>query len=601
MKSEDTVVILPPSISLLDSTRKDFEALLGSGSSSSEKRRVKLGNSVKKHRLKKQESYSGDPVELQKLHSVGEKEVVKNKLVKVSSSHTNPTFWYEDESELNEKNSSSSSVCSSQSGKPNKFVKQKFLPQSIVQSVESTKQEAAIIIQEDHLSSTETSDIEGSHIVSSKAFSRVNSKSSPSVSLSQSITSTSNQVNKKRNSSQSSSPKVDEVNSKCEDKDVTLPLSQGSRLKLLIHYSDRLILDQKKSQPLVIVHAVNQKTGRYIMNGQVPVPPQFTGASKHKSSFHPEWNQEMIFDFDVSKYLTEVVFLFEILSEPNVSVSSHLAWGFLRPISKTGVLHTDKKIQLQLYKESVHRLFQTSKPSIQELFSWFLNPRKEKYPACLHITLFRIPAVSLLLPGISKTTSAMKNKPFSSPTRASRLSGQPFKLPTRIAVAFDTSAGALMANYNPDGTLLAVALTNGDIYVYKELTEFLQLKGHFKNVYDLQWETECRETGWRLLSCGADCTARIWNQSESVVLPHPAYVYSARFGDNNRIATGCFDQLIRLWELDDKSPHLINTYVHHAAPVNSLCWDSQWRLYSADAKGCISVWLSNSSGLHHER
>lgn len=138
--------------------------------------------------------------------------------------------------------------------------------------------------------------------------------------------------------------------------------------------------------------------------------------------------------------------------------------------------------------------------------------------------------------------------------------------------------------------------------VYQNSVISLHLKGHQGNVYDLEWNKNEGGEGWRLLSCGADCTARVWNDSNDVVLSHPAYVYSARFGESDdRVVTGCFDQLIRLWELNSSSPRLISTYVQHRAPINSLCWDSHGRLFSADAKGSICVWNSTISGLHFEK
>lgn len=610
--------IVSSNVSVLESTRKDFETLIGSANSSNEdgiRTKEIKPTKVRKHRLKKHGKHrtGKESMELVELNPVSNKPDLQHDMGKFSSSHTNPTFWYEDENDSSAV-SSKSSMCSTNSETLRHEPSQKETSSPSNGQPTSAKQ-AEVMIHKNPSLIQNSSDDEDSGDEPNKSASVINSKSSPSVSLPQSLIS-SKKKNKRRKlssqildkeeiSGQSTNLQESEKNSIGDETKNTSPLAgQASKLKLVVHRSDRLILDHSKTQPLVIVHVVSRKTCRYIVNNGIPIPPQFTGAPIQKTpSTHPEWNQEMFFEFDVGKFLSEVVFLFEIVSEPNATVSSQLAWGFLRPVSKTGVFHVDKRMQLQLFKVPAGRLFQTLKPNISDLYSWFCSAQKEKYPACLYITLLRISSFTSQQPTGGKFLAMTKNPSLkvSSPIRGSRLSGQPFKLPTRLSFSFSSTAGALIASYSSDGILLAVALTNGDIYIYENLTESCQLKGHIGNVYDLHWDSDCRENSWQILSCGTDCTARVWNQSDSVILPHPAFVYCARFGQFSRIVTGCFDQSIRLWDYSSATPHLINTYVQHAAPINSLCWDSQERLYSADANGCICIWTCESSGLRYEK
>jgi hypothetical protein len=621
MKPEDRLQILPSSpISVLESTRKDFEALLGSANSSSEEvqeRKTKQTNQSKRHRFKKQEKHRNsvkEHVELRELSSVQNKTIInvglQQNLVKVKS-HTNPSFWYEDE----QQNEISSSSLNSE-----KLKKVKSSSNS-PELVHSSSVERATIHHERRASPaiTNSSDDENnSDNVLSVAPSVGSQHTRTSISSSHPAKINSNKESHKNSrqtslknlyssASSSSDHNIEEENSVgYQELNETLSL-EHSILKIVVHQCDRLILDQPKSQPLIVVHAVSCKTGRYMVNNKVPVSPQCTGSciahSPHqvsnKSNALPEWNQEMVFDLDADKYLSEILFLFELVSEPNTTVSSLLAWGFLRPMSRTGVKHIGKKLQLQLYKTPARRLLghATPRPTISDLFHLFNSAQKEKYPATLYVTL--------LSSGSSKSSTVTKESRFNvtSPLRGGRLSGQPFKLPTRRGFTYESAAaGALIACYRSDGSSLAFALSTGDIMVYQNSVISLHLKGHQGNVYDLEWNKNEGGEGWRLLSCGADCTARVWNDSNDVVLSHPAYVYSARFGESDdRVVTGCFDQLIRLWELNSSSPRLISTYVQHRAPINSLCWDSHGRLFSADAKGSICVWNSTISGLYFEK
>ncbi|XP_057380230.1 jouberin-like [Daphnia carinata] len=610
MKSDDKFKSSSPSpISVLESTRKDFEALLVSTNSSSEEDEVKQAkqrNQTRRQRFKKQAKHCNSVKEHVELHELPSrqhkaKESAQQGIVQVKSSHNNPAFWYEDEQQ-HERSSNSSS---SSPTKSDNVTEVKCHVTSPIM-VQSSRNPGEVAKNDSPISNDVSSDNENSEQILSVATaasqSRTSLLSSSSVKSYAKGKSQKTQQTPQHPIGESPCSSLNhpdtEVMSDCEPTVGSLP-SVHSVLKLIVHQCERLILDQPTSQPLVVVHAVSCKTGRYVLNNKVPIPPQFTGAWIHQafsSNTLPEWNQEMTFELDADKHLSEMIFLFELLNEPNTNVSSLLAWGFLRPISRIGVKHLNKKIQLQLYKVPFRRLFhQPSRPNISDLFNWFSSTQKEKYPATLYVTL--VSSKTSDFPAIKEENRFS----VASPLRGGRLSGQAFKLPTRRSFTYEASAGALMACYRSDGSFLAIALTNGDILIYQNSTISLYLKGHHGNVYDLHWNTNDRGQGWRLLSCGSDCTARVWNDTNDVVLPHPAYVYCARFGDSDRIVTGCFDQIIRLWELNSLSPQLIGTYMQHAAPINSLCWDSDGRLFSADAIGSICIWNFDHSGLRFER
>lgn len=61
------------------------------------------------------------------------------------------------------------------------------------------------------------------------------------------------------------------------------------------------------------------------------------------------------------------------------------------------------------------------------------------------------------------------------------------------------------------------------------------------------------------------------------VLPHPAFVYTAKFHPAVRelVATGCYDSMIRIWKVDMKedSAILVQQFDAHRSFINSLCFD----------------------------
>lgn len=239
-------------------------------------------------------------------------------------------------------------------------------------------------------------------------------------------------------------------------------------LYLLIHQTGHLVLEQSKSEMMVIVHAVNIETGLCI------VSPQFTtlsGTSENDFSNTATWNQCLSFKFNVGKYLPVSLFLFEVVD----TSFSHIAWAFLRPVSRLGFDHCGEKLKLQLYYFPMfHHL---KKPSVSDLFQWYQAGHRVKYPSVLYVTL--------KLAGNSPVHDTSIFHFF----KECRNDGQLFKIPNRLTKTVAAGDGALMSSFSDDGAYLAIALTNGVIHVYEIAGSMvhLQLKGHRGNVYDLQW------------------------------------------------------------------------------------------------------------------
>ena len=76
--------------------------------------------------------------------------------------------------------------------------------------------------------------------------------------------------------------------------------------------------------------------------------------------------------------------------------------------------------------------------------------------------------------------------------------------------------------------------------------------------------------------------SRIWkneinNTNTFRVLPHPSFVYTAKFHPavKELVVTGCYDSVIRIWKVDVREDPaiLIRQFDNHKSFVNSLCFD----------------------------
>jgi len=78
------------------------------------------------------------------------------------------------------------------------------------------------------------------------------------------------------------------------------------------------------------------------------------------------------------------------------------------------------------------------------------------------------------------------------------------------------------------------------------------------------------------------------------MLPHPSYVYCAKYGPDNAtiVATGCYDRIIRIWTNDRRSRklELIQELEGHEGFVNSMVFQKNGNLITADSVGLIILW-----------
>uniref|UniRef100_A0A8C9DL93 Abelson helper integration site 1 n=1 Tax=Prolemur simus TaxID=1328070 RepID=A0A8C9DL93_PROSS len=194
-----------------------------------------------------------------------------------------------------------------------------------------------------------------------------------------------------------------------------------------------------------------------------------------------------------------------------------------------------------------------------------------------------------------------------------RLPGQACRIPNRHLFSLNAGErGCFCLDFSHSGRILAAACASRDGYpiILYEIPSgrFLrELCGHLNIIYDLCWSKDDRY----ILTSSSDGTARIWkneisNTNTFRVLPHPSFVYTAKFHPAVRelVVTGCYDSMIRIWKvgLREDSAILVRQFDVHKSFVNSLCFDAEGHhMYSGDCTGVIVVWNTyvNVNDLQH--
>ena len=286
------------------------------------------------------------------------------------------------------------------------------------------------------------------------------------------------------------------------------------------------------------------------------------------------------------------------------------AWAFLKVTSVNKRLNIGENMRLQLFYPRKH-----IDVELKELVSWWKSGARTKYPSTLFISLCHCKKTISCdnLEGESQanfksSTKTAENKEciqdqeFEEETAEANWNRKPYsscKVPNKIAKKFNIpSPGCLSLQFSPKGTKLACGASNV-IYVFcvKRGKLLWVLEGHLGLIYDLSWTS----SGRKLLSSSADCTARVWNlQSskkfeirESCSLVHPAYVYCAKWVPEveNRLITGCFDHIVRVWREIDGDFICQQELSEHFGFVNTMCFSTDTQLlYTGDQRGIICVW-----------
>ncbi|XP_010624853.1 jouberin isoform X5 [Fukomys damarensis] len=436
-------------------------------------------------------------------------------------------------------------------------------------------------------------------------------------------------------------------------------------LGVYIHRTDRLKSDLMISHPMVKIHVVDEKTGQYVKkdDSERPVSSYYEKENvdyilpimtqpydfKQLTSRLPEWEEQIIFnekfpyllqDFDEGP---KVILFFEILDFLSMNeVKSYaearnqecgfrkIAWAFLKLLGANGNANINSKLRLQLY-------YPPTKPRSQlnviEVFEWWSKCPRNRYPSTLYVTIRGLKVPDGIKPSYQSMMALQEEKPehyehhresTSVDTEPGledskeivewkRLPGQACRIPNKHLFSLNAGErGCFCLDFSHNGRILAAACASRDGYpiILYEIPSgrfMRELCGHLNIIYDLSWSKDDRY----ILTSSSDGTARIWkNEINSTntfrVLPHPAFVYTAKFHPavGELVVTGCYDSVIRIWKVDMRecSAVLVQQFDAHKSFINSLCFDAEGHhMYSGDCTGVIIVWNTyvNVNDLQH--
>uniref|UniRef100_A0ABI7Y9P9 SH3 domain-containing protein n=1 Tax=Felis catus TaxID=9685 RepID=A0ABI7Y9P9_FELCA len=365
-------------------------------------------------------------------------------------------------------------------------------------------------------------------------------------------------------------------------------------LGVYIHRTDRLKSDFMISHPMVKIHVIDEHTGQYVKKDDserpvssycekenvdyiLPIMTQPFDFKQLKSRL-PEWEEQIIFNENFPYLLRDsdespkVILFFEILDflsmdeiKNNSEIQNQecgfrkIAWAFLK-----------------------------IKPSYHSVVA--LQEEKGKPVHCeRHHEASSLDAE----PGLEDSKEVVKWK---------RLPGQACRIPNKHLFSLNAGErGCFCLAFSHNGRILAAACASRDGYpiILYEIPSgrfMRELCGHLNIIYDLCWSHDDRY----ILTASSDGTARIWkNEINSTstfrVLPHPSFVYTAKFHPAVKevVVTGCYDSVIRIWKVDMREDPaiLIRQFDTHRSFINSLCFDVEGHhMYSGDCTGVIVVW-----------
>ncbi|MBH8573401.1 hypothetical protein I8752_10315 [Nostocaceae cyanobacterium CENA369] len=164
------------------------------------------------------------------------------------------------------------------------------------------------------------------------------------------------------------------------------------------------------------------------------------------------------------------------------------------------------------------------------------------------------------------------------------------------SVFAETFGGILSVAFSPDGKLLAIGDTNGEIRLYQisDWKQLLTCKGHTNWVLSLAFNYD----GSTLVSGSTDHTVKLWNTSTGECLQtltgHEHEVWSVAFSpDGQTVVSGSDDQTMKLWSV--RSGQCLKTFLGHTSWVLSVAFSKNEQvLVSGSDDQTIKLWDINT-------
>ncbi|RCJ27958.1 hypothetical protein A6770_24725 [Nostoc minutum NIES-26] len=164
------------------------------------------------------------------------------------------------------------------------------------------------------------------------------------------------------------------------------------------------------------------------------------------------------------------------------------------------------------------------------------------------------------------------------------------------SVFAETFGGILSVAFSPDGKLLAIGDTNGEIRLYQisDWKQLLTYKGHTNWVLSLAFNYD----GSTLVSGSTDHTVKLWNTSTGECLQtltgHEHEVWSVAFSpDGQTVVSGSDDQTMKLWSV--LTGQCLRTFRGHTSWVLSVAFSNDGQiLVSGSDDQTLKLWDINT-------
>ncbi|CAH0546272.1 unnamed protein product [Brassicogethes aeneus] len=417
--------------------------------------------------------------------------------------------------------------------------------------------------------------------------------------------------------------------------------------EIVVHKTDKLLIKSFLIHPVVKIHIVNIKTGKYYSKSNKSrsvifyyenqetdyIQPILTHAYdlQEKRTLYPSWEEIITINEDF-EYLanSDVIYFFEILDfleisdkqNPIFRKASFKGWhricfAFLRPIGKNNANNLNKQLRLQLYH------INNIKESTEGCYLWKLwNIKKlKKYPSTIYITIKQLIAPDRIIKAIRSktplqeeiTSEKMLNNDKKNYENENNVAGgekimsaflkpmlklsKGFQIPNECVAKLEAfSEGCFIHKFSNNGLYLACAVKLNEMFtiiIYSVDTheEVKKYACHQGLIYSVKWSNKDSF----IVTCSADNTVAVWDFNNNTflqILPHPSFVYAIDVSNRN-IVTGCFDGCIRIWSFDEKirKYNLSQELIKHQNFVTSLCYNKEYlNLYSSDSSGLILIW-----------
>ncbi|XP_030749196.1 jouberin-like [Sitophilus oryzae] len=425
--------------------------------------------------------------------------------------------------------------------------------------------------------------------------------------------------------------------------------------EIIIHKSDRLLLNSFVIHPVVKIHVVDIRTGKYFKKSDKNRSVAFYYENEHNDyilpimtnsynlqenrSFYPKWEDTILLNEDFDYLVNEnVIIFFEIMDFSTTNIATlrknkeydkgwyKIAFSFLKLVGKSNARNVNKKLQLQLYyNQNVSKKAEYDSCELWELWH---KKKLKKYPSTLYVTVKEMISHRKIIEAfrsktplekedISHTTNdknandsiSIKQKieedADSINAKLKNLSRQQSLIPHDFLYEINTfEDGCFVFKFSNNGKYLACSMKiENDFYIIFYMTDDFEEKRRYQSqeglIYNIVWSADDNY----LVTSSADNTVAIWDFTKSTflqILPHSSFVYACDINNENTIASGCYDRKISLWILNKSALRyeLDAELMKHSGLVTSVCFTKKKLnfLYSSDSCGEIIEWYKESDG-----